>query len=145
MFFRRSMPSGEISAIGRLAAHDARAAQSFEQLVPLLDDADLLLAVQLELCVQPLERRQVDADLLGQLAGVAVGERPHRAVMLIEVRFGLGELLAEEVGGPDGFLRAHLLVLLHVERGDRVGDVSDLLAGIARVAEGERDTSWCGR
>ena len=68
IFFRRSMPSGETSLAPDVArATTLRVAQPVEQLVALLDDADLLLAVQPELGVQPLEGGEVDADLLRQL------------------------------------------------------------------------------
>ena len=52
------------------AGDDAGVAQAVEQLLALLDEADLLLAVQSKLRIHPFERGEVDADLLRQLAGV---------------------------------------------------------------------------
>ena len=47
-----------------------RIVETFEKLLALLDEANLLLAVQPQLRVHALERGEVDADLLRQLSRV---------------------------------------------------------------------------
>ena len=111
---------------------------SFEELLALLDEADLLLPVQPELRVEPLERCQVHPDLLRQLADVAGRVLAERPFLPIELLLGPTELRAQELRRSCRLAGAHEGVLRDVERCDGVGDVGDRLAGVAREAQAER-------
>jgi hypothetical protein len=105
------------------------------QPVPLLERAQLPLAVDAELRVQPLEGRKVDVHLLRQLADVAARVGLHLLLVAIHLRLGRFDLRLEELRGPRRLLGPHLRVLIHVERRDGVGHVGHRLAPGAGEAE----------
>jgi hypothetical protein len=66
--------------------------------------------------------------LLRQLPGVLGRVLRDRGILTIELPLRFGELLLEERQRPDRRLRPHRLVLLDVERRNRVGHVRSRLA-----------------
>ena len=125
--------------IGILGARDVgRVLEAFRQLLALLDEAQLLLAVEPQLRVHPFQRREVDADLLRELAGVLRRELRDGGILPIQRALGLGELLPQELQRAQGRLRSHRLVLLDVERRNRVGHIRRGLRRITHVLQRER-------
>ena len=106
---------------------------------PPLEGAALVVAVQAELGVQALERREVDFHLLGQLADVTFLELADLLLLLVEPGLDLVELDPQEVRGARRLPLANLEVLLDVEGGEGVRDLGDRLGIAASIADGEGD------
>ena len=124
--------------------------QGIDQLLlePLaaLHDAALPLAVHPELRVEPVQSGETDFDLL-QLACVAQLEVARALLLIVQLPLDRRELGFEEVGRLGRLPLAALRVLLDVEGGERVGDLSDRPWISAAIAQAECDrpaapTGW---
>ncbi len=137
---RFSSSSGSPTDAGALT--DRRRAlldqEAFENSLALLEDMQLLLAVQTELIVEAGQRREVDPGLLRELADVPRGKAAHVVFVMRELLLRLDQLSFQELRGSRRFLGPHAVVLRHIKRGDGVGDVRDGFTRLAGITEPER-------
>ena len=126
---RRALASDRITSDG----------QAVGQLLAIFQKLELAFAVEAKLCVQPFERRQIDVDLLRQLAVMTGGVGTHLLLVLIELLPRRVQLRSQELGRAGRFLGADVRVLVDIECRQRVGDVGNRFVVRARVTQFERD------
>ena len=111
-------PGKRIGAGGSGSSRAAHACldQLLRQLVPTFHDSNLILAVQVKIRIEPLERRQVGLHLFRQLAHVPVLELAEPPFLFLLSPFHLLQLGFEEHDRLGGLASAHLHVCLDVHR-----------------------------
>ena len=109
-----------------------------QRLAPL-EGTRLIVAVEPQLHVEPLDGAEVRVGLLRQLAHVALLELADNRLLAVEALLDVGELCLQKLRRAGGLPLAGLEILFDVERGERVRHPGDELGVPAGIAQGKRD------
>src|SRR5262249_22971310 len=107
----------------------------------LLSQTCLLLLIEHELCVEPLQSREVRGFLLRERSEIALFEVPDLAFLIVELLLHLVELILQKIGGTSRLPPAHPQILIDVAQCQIVRNRCDLLRVPSLVADGEGDNS----